>query len=63
VVINPIRAMLQTPPQIEDVTCGHVRLKTDLHFNEEPKGLEDLANKLSFPDTPSCKTYLNFGLP
>ena len=30
------------------------RLKADLHFNEVPKGLEDLANKLSFPDTIPC---------
>jgi hypothetical protein len=37
--------------------------KTDLHFNEVPKGLEDLANKLSFPDTPSCKRYLTSDLP
>ena len=52
--------MPQAPPQVENVTCG--RLKTDLHFNEVPKGLEDLANKLSFPDTPPCKRYLTSGL-
>jgi hypothetical protein len=38
-------------------------LKSDLHFNEVPKGLKGLANKLPFPDTPLCKRYLTPGPP
>ena len=39
------------------------RLMTDLHFNEVTKGLEGLANKLSFPDIPPYKRYLTSGPP
>jgi hypothetical protein len=54
--------------EAEEITislCRTVKgsLKTDLHFNEVPKGLEDLANKLSFPDNPPYKRYLTSGLP
>ena len=53
--------MPQAPPQVEDMTTGS--LKIDLHFNEAPKGLKGLANKLPFPDTPLCKRYLTPGPP
>jgi hypothetical protein len=59
VTISDIRSKPQTLPR----TCRSQRLKTDLHLNEVPKGLEDLANKLSLPDTPPCKRYLTSGPP
>jgi hypothetical protein len=35
----------------------------DLYSDEVPRGLEGLANKLSFPDIPPCKKYLISGPP
>ena len=63
VAVSNVRATPQAkaPPPTSHTHTGRGRdpwspsLKTDLYFNEVPKGLEDLANKLSFPDVPSCK--------
>ena len=58
VAFSHIRA---TPPNPS--TGRGLRFKTDLHFNEVHKGLEDLANNLSSPDTSLCKRYFTSGPP
>jgi hypothetical protein len=64
VAISHGRVMPQAPhpiPYIGRKECDlwSLRLKTDVHFNEVHRGLEDIANQLSFSGIPPCKKVFN----